>query len=137
MATTPAPARVAEHILITAAIREGLSPPELAEAMYAASRGTPLPSRVDRAVRQAVQAARTRDGAPTAHHEPPLMPLRVDAERALGRFFDARLRLTAHPTDPVTRRDFEDSLFTLCVLMGRPNAHAAVSDAVQYTELEA
>ncbi|MFF4427174.1 DUF5133 domain-containing protein [Streptomyces sp. NPDC001549] len=53
---------------------------------------------------------------------------------ALGRFFETRLRLTAAPADPETRRAFEDSLFTLCILMGQPCAPEALHEAVQYSE---
>ncbi|WP_405785841.1 DUF5133 domain-containing protein [Streptomyces sp. NBC_01367] len=60
--------------------------------------------------------------------------MRDDAEKALGLFFETRLRLTAAPADPEARRALEDSLFTLCVLMGQPCAPEALHEAVQYTE---
>lgn len=135
MVTVPAPARDAEHVLAAAAAQAGLPEPALAAAMLAAARGTPVPARAERALRQAVLAARTRGpgGAPAAAG-PPLMPLRRDAEQALGRFFEARVRLTAAPADEAARRTFEDSLFTLCVLMAEPSAVLAVRAALQYTE---
>ncbi|WUF75036.1 DUF5133 domain-containing protein [Streptomyces nojiriensis] len=42
--------------------------------------------------------------------------------------------MTAAPADPEARRAFEDSLFTLCILMGQPCAPEARHGAVQYTE---
>ncbi|MEV6734700.1 MULTISPECIES: DUF5133 domain-containing protein [unclassified Streptomyces] len=133
MATIPAPAREAERILSAAAARAGLPETALAEAMLAASRGMPVPARAERVLRQGVHAARTPTAAASASG-PYLLPLRADAERALGRFFEARLRLIAAPADPDARRAFEDSLFTLCVLMGRPSAPEAMHEALQYTE---
>ncbi|KOU62467.1 hypothetical protein ADK61_27330 [Streptomyces sp. XY66] len=79
------------------------------------SRGLPAPARAERALRQARQ------------HE-------ADVERALGAFFDARLWLAAAPDDTTARRPFEDSLFTLGVLMAEPGTYAAVREAVQYAE---
>ncbi|MET9609366.1 DUF5133 domain-containing protein [Streptomyces sp. NPDC006512] len=134
MATTPAPAREAERILSAAAARAGLPEAVLAAALFDAARGVPVPVRTERALRQAVHAARSADTAPRADR-PPLVPLQSDAEQALGRFFEARLRLTATPTDHDARRAFEDTLFTLCVLMGRPSAPAALHEAVQYAEI--
>ncbi|MFB7983652.1 DUF5133 domain-containing protein [Streptomyces vinaceus] len=84
-------------------------------------------------VRRAVLAARTpapasRSSTPAVH----LLPLPEDAERALSWFVETRLRLTAAPADAEARRTFEDWLFTLCVLMGRPTPSEAVREALQY-----
>ncbi|MEU9148613.1 DUF5133 domain-containing protein [Streptomyces sp. NPDC048349] len=133
MARIPAPARVAERILSTAAAQARVPVTALATAMAAQARGTPLPAGAERALRQAVQAAQSPDSAP-APPEPHLLPSLDDAEQALGRFFDARLRLAAAPTDGAARQALEDSLFTLCVLMAQPSAHVAVHDALQYTQ---
>ncbi|WP_328296510.1 DUF5133 domain-containing protein [Streptomyces sp. NBC_00435] len=133
MAMIPALEPTAELVLSTAAARAGLTRTAMADAMLTGSDGTPLPAGTDRALRHAVQAARapeTRARTPG----PSLMPLLADAGRALGRFFDARLRLAAAPADAAARREFEDTLFTLCVLMGRPCAHTALYEALQYTE---
>ncbi|MFI6144397.1 DUF5133 domain-containing protein [Streptomyces sp. NPDC051109] len=132
MATTPAPAREAERILSVAAAQAGLPETVLAAAMREASRGAPVPAAAERSLRQAVRAARTSTAAPVCGR--PVLPLRADAEKALGRFFEARLRLTAAPADPGARRAFEDSVFVLCVLMGRPSAAEALHEALQYTE---
>ncbi|MFB6514931.1 DUF5133 domain-containing protein [Streptomyces virginiae] len=133
MATTPATAREAERILSAAAAGAGLPVTVLAAVVLDASRGTPVPARAERALRQAVRTARTPDPQASPAPGPYLLPLPEDAEKALGRFFETRLRLTAAPADPETCRAFEDSLFTLCVLMGRPCAADAVHEAVQYT----
>ncbi|MFE9928496.1 DUF5133 domain-containing protein [Streptomyces sp. NPDC005533] len=132
MATTPATAREAELILAAAAAGSAMPETALAAAVLDASRGMPVPVRAERALRQALHAARTPDPVPASR--PCLMPLREDAEKAVGRFFETRLRLTAAPADPQARRAFEDALFTLCILMGRPCAADAVHEAVQYTE---
>ncbi|MFD7558845.1 DUF5133 domain-containing protein [Streptomyces sp. NPDC059835] len=132
MATTPATAREAEHILSAAAARTGLPETVLASAVLDTSRGTPVPARAERALRQAVRMARTPHPAPSSG--PHLLPLREDAEKAIGRFFETRLRLTAAPSDLAARGAFEDSLFTLCVLMGRPCPAEALHEAVRYTE---
>ncbi|MER8094954.1 DUF5133 domain-containing protein [Streptomyces goshikiensis] len=102
--------------------------------MSAESRGTPPPALIGRALSQAVQAARTSPDARSGRAVPGLMPSTEDAEHALGRFFDARLRLVATPADEPARRALEDAIYTLCVLMAEPSAHAAVVAAVQYTE---
>ncbi|WKD36680.1 DUF5133 domain-containing protein [Streptomyces xanthophaeus] len=132
MATTPATAREAERILSAAAAGAGLPETVLAAATIDSARGVPVPARAERALRQAVRTARTPDPVPSSTSGPYLLPLREDTEKALGRFFESRLRLSAAPVDPEARRSFEDSLFTLCILMGQPCAPEALHDAVQY-----
>ncbi|MEU4728947.1 DUF5133 domain-containing protein [Streptomyces sp. NPDC023588] len=137
MATIPSPARVAEQVLTSAAELAGVSAVDLAHAMTAGSGGTegaPVPAPVERALRRAVQAAREAAPAPGAGRWPRLLPSRQEAEQALARFFDARVRLSAVPDDDDARRTVEDTLFTLCVLMAQPSAYAAVRDAVQYVD---
>ncbi|MFE3789393.1 DUF5133 domain-containing protein [Streptomyces goshikiensis] len=134
MATVPCSARDAGRLLAATAARVEISLAELAAAMAAESRGTPPPALIGRALSQAVQAARTSPDARSGRAVPGLMPSTEDAEHALGRFFDARLRLVATPADEPARRALEDAIYTLCVLMAEPSAHAAVVAAVQYTE---
>ncbi|MET9694186.1 DUF5133 domain-containing protein [Streptomyces sp. NPDC006514] len=134
MVTTPATAREAERILSAAAAGAGLPETVLAVAVLDASRGIPVPARVERALRQAVHTARTPDPVPSSASGPYLLPLREDAEKALGLFFETRLRLTAAPADPEACRAFEDSLFTLCLLVSQPCAPEALHEAVRYTE---
>ncbi|MGW6864827.1 DUF5133 domain-containing protein [Streptomyces sp. NPDC054901] len=132
MATVPARADAAERILDTAAALAGLPEAVLAEALLDSVKGLPIPARVERALRQALRVAGTP--APSNTAGPHLLPLRAEAEKAVGRFFEARVRLAADPTGPEARSAFEDSLFTLCVLMGRPHPPEAVREAVQYTQ---
>ncbi|WP_314254535.1 DUF5133 domain-containing protein [Streptomyces kutzneri] len=133
MATTPATAREAERILSAAAAEAGLPETVLSAATIDSARGTPVPARAEQALLHAVRTARTPHPAPSSTSGPYLLPLREDTEKALGRFFETRLRLTAAPADPEVRRTFEDSLFTLCILMGQPCAAEALHEAVQYT----
>lgn len=133
MAKTPAPAPQAERILSVAAAQAHLPVTALAAAMAAQARGIPLPARAERALRQAVHVAQTPASTPKTAG-PRLLPSLEETEQALGRFFDARVRLTATPTDDAARRALEDSLFTLGVLMAQPSAHAAVHEAIQHTQ---
>ncbi|CAM5281828.1 hypothetical protein SAVIM338S_00149 [Streptomyces avidinii] len=136
MAAIPGPALLAGEVLAAAAARAGVSTGELAQAMVTNPPGSALPPGIDRAVRSAVEAAREPAPAVGAAAEaswPRLMPSRPEVERALGRFTEARVRLTESPADDEARRAVEDSVFTLCVLMGRPSAYEAVQDAVQFT----
>ncbi|MET9568702.1 DUF5133 domain-containing protein [Streptomyces virginiae] len=132
MATLPGPAYSAEQVLSAVAARTGLPVTEVARAMVAESRGTPLPVGLEQALNHAVQAARgsIAPRGPGTY----LTPNRADAERALSRFFDARLRLRAAPSDPEARRAVDDAIYTLCVLMAQPSPYAAVNEALQYTD---
>ncbi|WP_030723214.1 DUF5133 domain-containing protein [Streptomyces sp. NRRL F-2580] len=65
---------------------------------------------------------------------PRLLPSRMEVERALGRFTEAHVQLTACLGDGQARQAVEDAVFTLCVLMGRPSAYAAVRDATQFQQ---
>ncbi|MFD3543402.1 DUF5133 domain-containing protein [Streptomyces sp. NPDC058662] len=132
MATVPAPAHLAEHILSAAAARAALPVAEVARAMAAGSHGTPVPAAIEQALEHAVRAARRGDTTPRGPG-PYLMPTRADAEQALTRFFDARLRLDAEPAEPAAHQALDDALYTLCVLMAQPCAHAAVHEALRYT----
>ncbi|MFD3328379.1 DUF5133 domain-containing protein [Streptomyces sp. NPDC058701] len=131
MATVPSPARLAEQALSTAAVQAGLSEIEVARAMVAGSRGTPIPAAIEEALNDAVRAARRPVGSRRSGSF--LMPTRVDADRALTRFFDARVRLYAAPGDPGARRAVDDAVYTLCVLMAQPSPYEAVNEAVRYT----
>ncbi|MGW7441614.1 DUF5133 domain-containing protein [Streptomyces sp. NPDC054849] len=132
MATLPGPARLAEQVLSAAAARAGLTEIEVAQAMVAGSRGTPVPADIEQALDNAVRAGRRPHGE-SRRSGPVLMPTREDADRALTRFFDARLRLSAAPGDHGARRAVDDAVYTLCVLMAQPSPHAAVNEALQYT----
>ncbi|MFB6558900.1 DUF5133 domain-containing protein [Streptomyces sp. NPDC056400] len=131
--TTPAAAREAERVLSAAAAGAGLPETVPAAATIEASRGTPVPARAEQVLRQAVHSARTPVPVPSSTSGPYLLPLREGAEKALGRFFETCLSLTAEPVDPEACRAFEAPPFTLCILMGQPCAPEALREAVQYT----
>ncbi|MET9604106.1 DUF5133 domain-containing protein [Streptomyces sp. NPDC006512] len=133
MATVPGPAHVAERVLSTAAAQARLTVAEFARGMAAGSRGTLVAAHIDGALHRAVRAAQ-QPGSEPPRSGPYLMPTRADAAHALGRFYDARARLVAAPTDDAARRTMEDAVYTLCVLMAQPSAHAAEREALQYTQ---
>ncbi|MFI5761753.1 DUF5133 domain-containing protein [Streptomyces sp. NPDC051563] len=128
MATTPCSARDALRILATAADLAGVRGADLAAALTATAGGTALPTRYERALRHAVEAARTR--APAAGTRPAgLAPNPARTEEVLTRLRGCQARLAASPQDPAALRAMDDTAYTLCVLMGRPTAHEAVSAA--------
>ncbi|MFI7012532.1 DUF5133 domain-containing protein [Streptomyces sp. NPDC050145] len=61
-----------------------------------------------------------------------IMPAKTEVARHL-RYYRAWERLTlAHPADRAIRMRFEDSAYTLCVLMGECQARTAADAAEQY-----
>ncbi|MGW7318263.1 DUF5133 domain-containing protein [Streptomyces sp. NPDC054865] len=132
MATLPGPARLAEQVLSAAALQAGVSEVEVAGAMVGGSQGLLVPAGIEQALHDAVRAGR-RLAAEPRRPGSVLLPTREDAERALARFFDARVRLCAAPEDAAARRAVDDAVYTLCVLMAQPSPHAAVHEALQYT----
>lgn len=124
MATTPCSVRDAEQILAAAADLADVNVLDLAAAMTAGPGVGPVPVRLERALRQAVRAART----PTRTGTPPtgIQPNRERAEEVLSRLRGCQARLLATPADPGALRAMDDAAYTLCVLMGRPTAHGAV-----------
>ncbi|MET9609292.1 DUF5133 domain-containing protein [Streptomyces sp. NPDC006512] len=130
MAMTPCSARDAHLILAAAADLARTTPEALASALAAGARGTPVPRRVERAVRRAVQAARAP--APPGQRPRALTPARTRTEEALTRLRACQARLAATPGDPAALREMDDAAYTLCVLMGRPTAHDAVLAALEH-----
>ncbi|MGO4455981.1 DUF5133 domain-containing protein [Streptomyces sp. M-16] len=130
MVVTPCPAREAHRVLAAAAAAAHIGVEGLAAAMAAAAWGVKAPKRVERALRRAVEAARTAgaDGAGTSPARP-LVPSRERTQEALGRFRGCRAWLWADPADAAARRAMDDATYTLCVLMGRPTAHEALRAA--------
>ncbi|MFB6477417.1 DUF5133 domain-containing protein [Streptomyces virginiae] len=131
MAMLPGPARLAEQVLFAAAARAGRTETEVAQAMVTGSRGAPVPADIEQALDHAVRASRL-PAFESRRSGPALMPTREDAEKALGRFFDARVRLRAAPQNPEARRAVDDAVFTLYVLMAKPSPYSAVNEALQY-----
>ncbi|CAM5318834.1 hypothetical protein SAVIM338S_00726 [Streptomyces avidinii] len=129
MAATPCSVRDAEQILAVAADLADVNVLDLAAAMAAGPGSGSLPVRLERALRQAVGAARAprRAGAPPAGTG--IQPNRERAEEVLSRLRGCQARLLATPADPGALRAMDDAAYTLCVLMGRPTAHGAVAAA--------
>ncbi|WP_371679993.1 DUF5133 domain-containing protein [Streptomyces sp. NBC_01276] len=127
---TPCPAREAHRVLAAAAAAAHIGVEGLAAAMAAAAWGVKAPKGVERALRRAVEAARTAgaEGAGTVPARP-LVPSRERTQEALGRFRGCRAWLWADPADAGARRAMDDATYTLCVLMGRPTAHEALRAA--------
>ncbi|MGW0390695.1 DUF5133 domain-containing protein [Streptomyces sp. NPDC003042] len=133
MAMTPCSAREAKQILATAAASARVAVVELAGAIVAGARGVPVPAHVERALRRAVETARTP--APAGDGEPSrrgLLPSRASTGEILARFRDCRARLSVEPADEEARRAMDDVVYTLCVLMGRSTAHDAVTAAERH-----
>ncbi len=124
MAATPCSARDAKRILATAADLADATVQDLAAAVVAASEGTPPPVLVERALRRAIEVARTSH-AP-ASRSIGLAPSRERTEEVLTRLRGCQARLAAAPGDPAATRAMDDAAYTLCVLMGVPTAHEAV-----------
>ncbi|MGW1763811.1 anti-sigma factor antagonist [Streptomyces sp. NPDC002073] len=131
MAGTPCLADDAERILACAAALACTTVAEFARALVA-SGGAPLPTRLDRCLRQSVAAGRSSAARPAPPASDLLLPALAETEHALGRFFDARIRLRSAPADEEARRALEDAVYTLCVLMSQPRPDVAVADALQY-----
>ncbi|MGW0749168.1 DUF5133 domain-containing protein [Streptomyces sp. NPDC002587] len=124
MATTPCTARDARHILAAAADLAHTTPDALAAVLVAGARGTPVPVHFERAVRRAMEAARTP--APPAGRRIGLTPSRTRTEEVLTRLRGCQAGLAATPGDPVALWAMDDAAYTLCVLMGRASVHEAV-----------
>ncbi|MFF5703710.1 DUF5133 domain-containing protein [Streptomyces sp. NPDC012794] len=131
MAAAPCSAREAKQILLAAADRARITPAEASAAMVAGSLGLPVPTRVERALRRAVQAART-PLPPGTFQGVGILPSRLRTEEVLSRLRGCQARLAASPTDPGTLRAMDDVAYTLCVLMGRPTTHEAVLAAERH-----
>lgn len=125
MAVTPCPAREALRILEAAADLAHVTVEFLAAVMTARTADAPLPVHLDRAVRHAIEAART-PAPPTAARPAALTPSPTRTEEVLTRLRGCQARLAAQPGDPGAVRAMDDAAYVLCVLMGRPVTHEAV-----------
>ncbi|WP_255951652.1 DUF5133 domain-containing protein [Streptomyces odontomachi] len=61
-----------------------------------------------------------------------LLPDKPQVIRLLHRYHAWERRLLTAPSNPVVRRRFEDTAYTLCILMGRRTAREAVLAAERY-----
>ncbi|MFD9517186.1 DUF5133 domain-containing protein [Streptomyces sp. NPDC059979] len=127
MAITPCSARDARLVLASAAAAAHVSEAELAAAMTAATEGVATPVHVERALRHAVECARSPESPAPAVPAPVAMRAsRAGTEEVLIRFRACQARLAAEPGSEQARREMDDVTYTLCVLMGRSRAHEAV-----------
>ncbi|MFF0433902.1 DUF5133 domain-containing protein [Streptomyces sp. NPDC004327] len=62
-----------------------------------------------------------------------LLPDRTTIDRLLRTFREQERMVLARPYDLAARRRFEDTAYTLCVLMGERSARRAVHAAERYT----
>ncbi|MER6319641.1 DUF5133 domain-containing protein [Streptomyces sp. NPDC001581] len=138
MALTPCSARDARVVLASAATAAHVTVAELAGAVIAAPHGTALPAHVERALRHAVEAARS-PVRPAPAPAPPVAMLanRALTERLLARFRACQATLAAEPGSEDARREMDDVAYTLCVLMGRLRAYDAVMAAQDRLDLSA
>ncbi|MEV8317656.1 DUF5133 domain-containing protein [Streptomyces sp. NPDC059900] len=61
-----------------------------------------------------------------------LLPTKADVARHLGDYREWERLLLAHPADSSVRMRFEDTAYTLCVLMGECTARVAADAAELY-----
>ncbi|MEU9294114.1 DUF5133 domain-containing protein [Streptomyces sp. NPDC048266] len=130
MAATPCTARDAKRILAAAADLAQINVHDLGVVVVAGTEGTPPPGRIERALRRAVEAARS--SAAPADPSVGLTPNRERTEEVLTRLRGCRARLAAAPGDPAAARAMDDAAYTLCVLMGRPTTYEAVLAAERH-----
>ncbi|GFN00930.1 hypothetical protein Sfulv_57400 [Streptomyces fulvorobeus] len=131
MAMTPCARRDAKRVLAVAAETAHLTPAAMAAAMVAGSRGAPVPAHVERALRGAMEAARTPALPSDAVRGVALLPSRARTEQVLTEFRKRQALLAAAPSDRSARQALDDAAYTLCVLLGR----TTVRDAVDAAEL--
>ncbi|MEV7194097.1 DUF5133 domain-containing protein [Streptomyces sp. NPDC093510] len=61
-----------------------------------------------------------------------LLPARAEVARHLRQYRSWERKLLAHPADHTVRMRFEDTAYTLCVLMGESKARMAADAAELY-----
>lgn len=132
MAMTPCAQRDAQRILAAAAEAAHTTPSGLAAAMVAGSRGAAVPTHLRRALRRAMEVART---PPLSPGDRPrgvaLTPSHSRTEKALSELRTYQAVLAAAPSNTDARRMLDDAAYTLCVLLGKTTLHDAVLSAEQ------
>ncbi|MCY0922114.1 MULTISPECIES: DUF5133 domain-containing protein [unclassified Streptomyces] len=128
MARVPCSARDARRILAAAADLAGLPVDDLALAITTTPAGSLLPTRLERALRHAIEAAHT-PSEPGSQADPALVPNAARTEEALTRLRGCQARLATTPDDPAAMRAMDDAAYTLCILMGRATTHEAIAAA--------
>lgn len=125
MALTPCTSHAARDILAAAAHAAGVTTAGMALAYADSARGVPLPTAIERALRNAVAAARS----PSRSALGGLLPGTDRTADALTRLRECQTRLRRSPGDAAVRRAMDDVAYTLCVLMARRTLHEAVTAA--------
>ncbi|MFJ3924200.1 DUF5133 domain-containing protein [Streptomyces sp. NPDC090022] len=134
MALTPCTARTARRILTAAAAATGAGVQDVARVLVTRTPGAPVPGRVGRALRAAVEGARARNsvtgGPDVAEPALQLSPDRGYAGEVLGRYLDCRA--AAEGGGEQALQELDDAAYTLCVLMARRTPAEAVRAAREY-----
>ncbi|MFE2880035.1 DUF5133 domain-containing protein [Streptomyces roseus] len=132
MAVVPCGADTARRILADAARAAGAGLRETAEAALALGGGGKPPSALGRALADAMDEARSAT-EPAEQPYTRLLPDPGTIRDLLKRHRALRRRALAPPEgtaeDTAVRDELDDATYTLCVLMGRRNAHTALRSA--------
>ncbi|MET9888233.1 DUF5133 domain-containing protein [Streptomyces sp. NPDC006430] len=128
MALVPCGTETARHVLADAARYAGAGQRETAEAVLALGGGRPLPPALGKAVKAAMDEARSATAAGTRPYTR-LLPDPQALEKLVRRHRSLRRRALAAPHDLAVRNELDDATYTLCVLMGQRNAHTALRSA--------
>ncbi|MGW8777809.1 DUF5133 domain-containing protein [Streptomyces sp. NPDC055796] len=128
MAVVPCGADTARRILADTARATGAGPRETAEAVLVPGGGAKPATPLGRALADAVEEARSAT-EPVAQPYTRLLPDPRAVGELLKRHRGLRRRALATPGDPAVRDELDDATYTLCILMGRRNAHAALRAA--------
>ncbi|MEU8840457.1 DUF5133 domain-containing protein [Streptomyces roseus] len=128
MAVVPCGADTARRILADAARAAGAGLRETAEAALVLGGGGKPAAALGRALADAMDEARSAT-EPAEQPYTRLLPDPGTIGDLLKRHRALRRRALAAPEDAAVRDELDDATYTLCVLMGRRNAHAALRSA--------
>ncbi|MFF4850793.1 DUF5133 domain-containing protein [Streptomyces sp. NPDC001194] len=128
MAVVPCGADTARQILADTARAAGAQLHETAGAVLVLGRGGKPAPPLGRALADALDEARSAaEPAPLPYTR--LLPDPRTIGELLKRHRGLRRRALAAPEDPAVRDELDDATYTLCILMGRRNAHTALRSA--------
>ncbi|MFE2548045.1 DUF5133 domain-containing protein [Streptomyces sp. NPDC059355] len=128
MAVVPCGADTARQILGDAARAAGAALHEMAGAVLVLGGGGKPAAPLGRALADAMDEARCA-AEPVAQPYTRLLPDPRAIGELLKRHRGLRRRALATPDDPAVRDELDDATYTLCILMGRRNAHTALRSA--------
>ncbi|GHE72438.1 DUF5133 domain-containing protein [Streptomyces vinaceus] len=135
MAVVPCGAETARRILADAARTAGAGRRETAEAVLVRESGGKPPAQLGKALAEALDEARCAT-EPLTHPYTRLLPDPRTIAGLLKRHRALRRRALAAPGDTAVRDELDDATYTLCILMGRRNAYAALRAAELLTGAE-